>query len=422
MTQSISAARERRAASTGPRGAAPRRAGARRHGVGFSLVAFAFLTAMAFSTVPTPLYPLYMAKDGFSTFVVTLVFAAYAVGVVISLVLAGHVSDRVGRKKTLVPAIGLELIAAVLFLTSTALPVLLVARVVTGLGVGMVTATATAHLHELHAAHRPGASTQRFELVSTAANIGGLGVGPLVSGVLAQWVTGPLRTPYLVFAVLLLAAMAAVALTPETVEEQFVRPAYRPQRVSLDHGDRAGFTAAAAASFASFAVFGLFTSVAPGFVAGSLHHPSRALAGLIVFAVFGAAAAAQSLTIRLGTAARRGLGLAAQAVGVAALVTGMRTAGLTTFLAGGIVAGVGAGVLFKASVGTVAALAAPAERSEALAGLFLIAYLGLTAPVVGIGLAARSFPVTTVMTWFAGLLWVLLGAVAVLARRRPADA
>ncbi|POX60481.1 MFS transporter [Streptomyces sp. Ru62] len=412
MAQSTSAPRPRAAAPTGTR------ASARRHGVGFSLIAFAFLTAMAFSTVPTPLYPLYMAKDGFSTFMVTVVFAVYAVGVVISLILAGHISDWVGRKKVLVPAIGLELIAAVLFLTDTSLPVLLAARLITGLGVGMVTATATAHLHELHTAHRPGASTQRFELVSTAANIGGLGIGPLVAGLLAQWVTGPLRTPYIVFAALLLASIVAIALTPETVEEQLVRPAYRPQRISVDHGDRAGYIAAAAAGFASFAVFGLFTSVAPGFVAGSLHHPSRALAGLIVFAVFGAAATAQSLTTRLTTTAKRGLGLLAQAAGVATLVIGMHTANLAAFLVGGIVAGIGAGVLFKASLGTVAALAVPAKRSEALAGLFLISYLGLTAPAVGIGVATRSFSATTVMTWFAGVLLVLLGTVAVLARRR----
>ncbi|MFF9262418.1 MFS transporter [Streptomyces longwoodensis] len=396
--------------------------GGRRHGIGFALIAFAFLTAMAFSTVPTPLYPLYMAEDGFSTFMVTVVFATYAVGVIISLVLAGHLSDQFGRKKLLLPAIGLELVAAVLFLTSTSLPVLLVARLVTGLGVGMVTATATAHLHDLHTAHRPGASAQRFELVSTAANIGGLGVGPLVAGVLAQWVTGPLRTPYLVFAALLLASAVAVALTPETVEEPRTRPAYRPQRISVDHGDRAGFSAAAAAGFASFAVFGLFTSVAPGFVAGSLHHPSRALTGLIVFVVFGAAAAAQSLTARLSTAAKRTLGLVAQLVGVVTLVAGMRTGDLTAFLVGGVVAGIGAGVLFKASVGTVAALAAPAQRSEALAGLFLISYLGLTLPAVGIGVATRSFSAVTVMTWFAAALLVLLATVAALARRRPADA
>src|SRR3954463_10984352 len=125
MAQSISASHQHMAAPAGTQGASRRRASARRHGVGFSLIAFAFLTSMAFSTVPTPLYPLYMAKDGFSTFMVTVVFAAYAVGVVISLVLAGHISDWAGRKKVLIPAIGLELVAAVLFLTDTSLPVLL---------------------------------------------------------------------------------------------------------------------------------------------------------------------------------------------------------------------------------------------------------------------------------------------------------
>ncbi|SNX55940.1 predicted MFS family arabinose efflux permease [Streptomyces sp. TLI_55] len=393
------------------------RAGARRHGIGFGLVAFAFLTAMAFSTVPTPLYPLYTARDGFSTFMVTVVFAVYAVGVVVSLLLAGHVSDWVGRKKILLPALALELLAAVLFLTGTALPVLLAARFITGLGVGMITATATAHLQELHAAHRPQASTQRFELVSTGANIGGLGVGALVAGLLAQFVAVPLRTPYLVFAVLLVLAMVAVALAPETVEEQFVRPSYRPQRISLDTGDRAGYLVAAAGAFASFAVFGLFTSVAPGFVAGTLHHPSRALAGAIVFMVFGGAATAQSLTSRLSTTAKSRLGQAAQAVGVVTLVAGMHTADLAAFLAGGVVAGIGAGVLFKASLGTVAALAVPEHRGEALAGLFLIAYLGLTIPAIGIGVATLGFSSVTVMTWFAAILLAVLALIALSGRR-----
>jgi len=405
--------------SAGPVSAGPLRASG-RHAAGFWLIAYAFLAAMAFSTVPAPLYSLYMARDGFSTLMVTVVFAVYAVGVVISLLLAGHVSDWVGRKKVLVPGLALELVAAALFLSATSLPVLLIARLITGLGVGMVTATATAHLHDLHSAGRPGASGQRFELVSTGANIGGLGVGALVAGLLAQWVIGPLRTPYLVFVVLLALAIVAVALTPETVQERLVRPSYRPQRISMDHGDRAGYIAAAAGAFASFAVFGLFTSVAPGFVAGTLHHPSRALAGLIVFAVFGAAAAAASLTSRLPNTARRGLGLLAQATGVVVLVAGMHAANLGLFLVGGVTAGIGAGVLFKSAIGSVAAMAAPAQRGEALAGLFLIAYLGLTVPVVAIGLATLSLAAVTVMTWFAVVLLILLAGVAVLGRRTTA--
>jgi MFS family permease len=168
---------------------------ARRHGAGFWLVAFSLLTAMAFSAVPSPLYPLYQHRDHFSTFMVTVVFAVYAVGVVISLLLAGHVSDWVGRKRVLIPALALEAIAAVLFLLWPQLPVLIVARLINGVSMGLITATATAHLHELHTRHRPGAAPTRFEMVSTAANIGGLGVGPLVAGFLAQDVTQPLRVP-----------------------------------------------------------------------------------------------------------------------------------------------------------------------------------------------------------------------------------
>jgi hypothetical protein len=395
----------------------PPRPSARRHGAGFWQVALAFLTAMAFSTVPAPLYPLYVAEDGFSTFMVTVVFAVYGVGVVVSLVLAGHVSDWVGRRKILLAALALELAAALLFLTGTALPVLLGARLLTGLGVGMLAAAATAHLHELHVAARPGASPQRFERVSTAANIGGLGVGPLISGILAQFVDAPLRTPYLVFAVLLLASMVAVALAPETVEELPVRPAYRPQTVSADHGDRAGYIAAAAGGFAAFAVFGVFTSVAPGFVAGTLHHPSRALIGLIAFVVFGAAAAAQALTGQLSTATRRTLGLLAQTIGMLALLAGMYTSDLALFLVGGVVAGAGAGVLFKAAIGAVAAMAVPAQRGAALAGMFLISYLGLVLPAIGIGIATLSVPATGTMTGFVALLLVLLVAVQVLGRR-----
>ncbi|WP_346386313.1 MFS transporter [Nocardioides sp.] len=381
----------------------------------------AFMTAMAFSTVPAPLYPLYQARSGFSTFMITVIFAAYTVGVVTSLLLAGHVSDWVGRKKVLIPALGLELVAAALFLSTPSLPLLIVARLISGIGVGMLTATATAHLHELHTRHRPEASGLRFEAVSTAANIGGIGVGALISGVLAQYVSGPLRTPYLVFAGLLLLSIVAVALAPETVEEKPVRPAYRPQRISADHGDRAAYIAAAAAGFASFAVFGVFTSVAPGFVGGALHHPSPALAGLVVFAVFGPAALAQTLTSRMRPTARLATGLTAQALGLVVLTLGMRATSLPAFLVGGVTIGIGAGLLFKAAVGAVASMAAPAKRGEALAGLFLISYLGLSLPAVGIGILTRYVSSTTAMTSLAVVVLAILGAVATLSRRRTSQ-
>jgi predicted MFS family arabinose efflux permease len=367
---------------------------------------------MAFSTVPTPLYPLYQRQDGFTSFTVTIVFAVYAVGVVTSLLLAGHVSDWVGRKRILLPALGLEAIAALLFLFWPALPGLIVARFVTGLGVGMITATATAYLLELHAEHRPQAGRGRFELVSAAANLGGLGAGTLIAGALAQYVTAPLRTPYVVFLVLLVLAAIAVASVPETVTVPAVAPRYRPQRIRVARHDRLGYLVATGGAFAAFAVFGLFTSLAPGFVAGSLHHPGRLLAGVVVFLVFGAGAAAQAVAGALPAAHRFTVALLTEAAGLIVLALGMHLTSLALFLIGGAIAGAGAGLLFKSAVGAVSAMAEPRWRGEALAGLFLIAYLGLVGPVLGLGIASRYVATTTAMLWFVGGLLVLLSGVA----------
>ncbi|MEU4241006.1 MFS transporter [Actinoplanes sp. NPDC026619] len=383
--------------------------GSARHGVAFWLIAAVFAVSLAFSTVPAPLYPLYQRQDGFSSFTVTIVFAVYAVGVVVSLLLAGHVSDWAGRRRLLLPALGFEIVAALLFLFWPALPGLIVARFLTGLGVGLITATATAYLLELHTAHRPTAGRTRFEIVSAAANLGGLGAGTLVAGALAQFAPAPLRTPYLVFLVLLLLGVAAVAVAPETVSAPAVRPPYRPQRIRVTGANLVPATAA----FAAFAVFGLFTSLAPGFVAGSLHHPSRLLAGAVTFLVFAAGAAAQSVFRR-----SLGAGLLTLATGLVTVAAATQFTSLGLFLAGGAVAGAGSGVVFKSAVGATAAMAAAHQRGETLAGLFLIAYLGLVGPVLGLGIATRSVPATTAMLWFTGFLLALLAAIAVLDRFR----
>src|SRR3954449_3641011 len=178
----------------------------RRHGAGLWAVVFAFVAVMAFSTVPTPLYTLYQARDGFSTFVITVIFAAYAVGVIVALFFAGHVSDWVGRRRALVPAVLLSVAGAIVFLVWRELPGLLVGRVLSGLSVGVVTAAATAYLAELHLVERPGASPARAQLLATSANLGGLGLGPLVAGLLAQSVGAPLTVPFVVFVVVLTVA------------------------------------------------------------------------------------------------------------------------------------------------------------------------------------------------------------------------
>jgi MFS family permease len=387
---------------------------AARPALGFWWVAYAFLAVMAFSALPTPLYVLYQQRDGFSTFLVTVIFAAYAVGVTISLFFAGHASDWLGRRRALAPAVALTAAVAVVFLVWSSLPGLLVARVLSGLAVGVITATATAYLTELDAAHRPGAGPRRAQVMATAANIGGIGLGPLIAGALAQWAPDPLHLPFEVLFAALAVGFVLVLAAPETRPPARPLPPYRPQRVAVPPQARAPFFAAATGAAISFSAFGLFTSLAPSIIAGTLGHPSRALAGAAAFVVFGSAVVAQiaSGTLPVRRVLIGGMVGAIAGLGLIVAAVWLPTPSLALFLVGGAVTGAGAGLLFKGGLATVAALAEPQRRAEVLAGFFLAGYIGLSAPVVGVGLLTQVLDARTALAIFAGVVTVSIAAAA----------
>jgi MFS family permease len=384
----------------------------RRHGLGFYAVAFAFLAVMAFSTVPSPLYGLYQARDGFSSFMVTVIYGAYAIGVVGALLTAGHISDWHGRRRVLLPAIVLSIVSAVLFLVWRDTAGLIVARIVNGLSVGVVAATATAWLAELHSAARPDASPKRAQLTATAVNVGGLGLGPLVSGFLAQWVGAPLTVPYVVFLVALSVALVVVLATPETRDRPDPFPAYRVQKVSVPEESRGAFTAAAAGAFLSFGALGLFTGLAGTFLVGTLHHTSHALAGVTIAAMFAGGVVMQTLTASWPARRTLAAGITLMILGIAlvTLAAWLSTPSLALFIIGGTVMGSGAGAVFKGSVATVIQISPAATRAEALAGLFLAGYVGLSIPVVGAGVALQFTSAKNTLLGFA-----ILEAAAMLA-------
>ena len=365
----------------------------RHHGVGFWAVALTFLTLAAFTTVPSPLYGLYQARDGFSEFVVTGIYAAYAVGVIGALALAGHLSDWFGRRRLLIPAAGLTIVSAVVFLTWRSVPGLLTARVLSGISIGIASSTATAYLAELHAGHRPEASGTRAQVTATTVNMGGLGVGALVAGVLGEWVGSPLTVPYIVFLIAELIALVAVTLSPETREPLRPRPRYRPQRPSVPAEARGEYHAAGLSALIVFAALGLFAGLAGLFLVVALHHVSHALAGATLFAVFSAAVVAQLATMQWPLRRLLATGMAAMVLGLAGTVTAvwLPTPSLALFILGGAVTGAGGGgAVFKGAVGTVIAISPPETRAGALAGTYLAAFVGLSLPIVGAGVALAA--------------------------------
>lgn len=389
----------------------------RRHrhlAFGFWAATLAFVVNMALIAVPTPLYVLYQQRDHFSTIMLTVVYAVYAAGVILSLFLGGHLSDWFGRKRVFVPALLLNAASTLIFVATPSLPGLFVGRIVSGVAVGMATATATAYLGELHAARPAGRkSPHRPQIVLAAANLGGIAIGPLIAGLLATFAPHPLRLPYLVLLIALLVLTALVALSPETAVPMVPRPRYRPQRVAVPRHARRTFFAATATSLAAFAVYGIFNSLAPSFLAGTLHQNSHAVAGAVAFAVFAAGAVIQIAMSRAGLRTTLRAAPLILIPGLALLAVGMWFANLPLFIVGGIVVGAGAALAFRGGLSAAAAGAPPESRAEVLSGFFLGTYIGLSVPAVILGIATQYVSARSAMLVFA----VLVAAAVVFSTR-----
>jgi MFS family permease len=337
----------------------------------------------------------------------------------VALYLAGHVSDWLGRRRLVLTSVAVEALAAIMFLIWNDLAGLLVARFVSGAGIGLLTATATAHLTELRAVSHPQERGRLAGTVATVVNTGGLSLGPLVGGLIAQFLPAPILTPYAVFLVLLVAAAVLVAAVPETVDTVAAKRRWAPQRVRIPAEMRATYPAAAIGAAAAFSVFGFFTALTASIVMGLLHIASHLVAGAVVFGVVAASALSQLVLGRLRERVQLQLGVALMVVGLGAVALVGLAPSLPLFAGAGVVAGGGVGLVFKSAIAVAASSAGPDNRGEVLAGMFLAAYAGLTAPVIAVGVALAFFPVPDVLPVFAlaVLAVVVITSIPMLRRR-----
>jgi len=356
---------------------------------GFVLVAYAFLVTMIGTTLPTPLYPLFEQRYSFGELMVTVIFAVYAFGVIAGLLVFGNLSDEIGRKPVLMIGLTFSAVSALLFLFAGSLAPIYAGRVVSGFSAGIFTGTATAMLIDL----APGGRRRMASFVAVVVNLGGLGLGTLLAGLLADYARSPLRTPFVVDLVLLVPAVVGLLVTPETVQRRAFR--LRLQRLSVPSEVRSVFIRGATAGFGSFAVAGVFSSVAPVFLATILGRTSHALAGVIVFILFSASIVGQLLVSLLSDrrALISGCALLVGGVGLLALALGIES--LAALIASASVVGLGQGLVVGAGLAAINQRAPVERRGETASSFFVVMYVGLSLPVIGVGLASQAFSLRT---------------------------
>jgi MFS family permease len=374
-----------------------------------------FAVCMAGTTLPTPLYGLYQEKFGFSELTVTVVYAVYAFAVIAVLLLAGNVSDAVGRRPVLLWGLGFAAASAVCFLCATGLGWLYVGRLFSGLSAGLFTGAATVYVMEL----APDGGASRATFVATAANMGGLGCGPLLAGVLAQYASWPLYLPFAVHLALVTGSAAVVLWLRETVRERRPLSTVRPQRPGVPPRVRAVFGPAATASFVGFALFGVFTSVSPAFLAQSLDMDNHAVSGLVVALAFFSSTAGQLAVGRVGLERSLPLGCAGLLAGLALLAGALHWDLLSLVVLSAIVGGVGQGLAFRGALSSVAQASPADHRASVVSTLFVVAYAGISVPVIGVGVLTGPIGLEGAGLVFIACMAVLVSTAGVYLLRRP---
>ena len=89
----------------------------------FWIVSATMVMVLFASAAPSPLYPVYQQLWGFSAFTLTVVFAAYVLTMLVSLLTVGSLSDHIGRRPVLAVALVMLIASMVLFVTADGVPI-----------------------------------------------------------------------------------------------------------------------------------------------------------------------------------------------------------------------------------------------------------------------------------------------------------
>ncbi|MBI4951745.1 MAG: MFS transporter [Myxococcales bacterium] len=135
-------------------------------------------------TIVLPLLPYYARHFGASPFVVTTLAASYAVCTLVSGPILGRISDRVGRKPTLLASQLGTFVGFLIIANASSLWMLFLGRIIDGLTAGNLS-IAQAYVSDVT---RPENRTRAFALVGIAFGTGFL-IGPFISGALAHHVS-----------------------------------------------------------------------------------------------------------------------------------------------------------------------------------------------------------------------------------------
>ncbi|WP_018014496.1 MFS transporter [Teredinibacter turnerae] len=371
---------------------------------------FTLLIFLAAASTPTPMYHLYQEQWHFSSAMLTLVFGVYALMMLASLLIAGGLSDHIGRKPVIAAAIVLEIVAVGLFILAQNVHWLLFARVMQGTATGIASSVIAASM--LDADH------QRGPLFNSLSSISGLGLGALVSSLLIFFAPMPLALSYWVLLLLLLVALLWLISIEETASLRPGALASLIPRIAIPAEIRGALMTVAPVNVSGWALGGFYLSLAPSVIVDISHTDSVLIAGGAVFLLTLSGAISVFVQRNRAPEAMLAYGATALALGLGLFLVSIQIGQIGVLLLGSVIAGSGFGSSFVGSMRSVLPLAPASQRAGLTAVFFIISYLALSIPSMAAGLLIKQLGLHTTALGFGTLLLVMILLAIVLQRLR----
>lgn len=368
-------------------------------------LAFALCVITTSVNIQGPLYAVYAQNDGYGVLATTIAFSFYVLGVIPVLLALGGLSNKIGRKKTIIISLTLSIAATGLMLFYPYTRALAGARFMLGVGTALMAATATAYMIELLGS----SDTARATFWVTASTTIGFGLGPALTTISLLFYDTDQPASFLLLLVSALLSILLVSKLPETVSTHSNTP---PSMLKLPYFNREVIWYGGGILLC-WAMTGLVLSIIPSVLAT---HGLAKYAGISSMLAISCGLLFQPIARKLSSETSTKLGLLILLPAYTLLAWGALNANLPAILLAAFVASSSCyGFVYLGGLSGVTRSAGD-DQARASAGYFLMAYLGFSVPVIFTGLMVDRYGAT--MAFYAFGLFLLIG-VAVLFASHP---
>ncbi|SES64761.1 MFS transporter [Pseudomonas graminis] len=368
-------------------------------------LAFVLLCFFAASSAPTPLYHLYQQAWGFSSALLTVIFAVYALSLLATLLVFGSLSDYLGRRPVIFIGLLLEIVSMLLFIAATDVSWLIIARVLQGVATGIATSALGAAMLDSDAQQGP--------LLNSITPMFGMALGALGTSALVEYAPLPMGLAYgLLLAAFVGQAMYLLRIAETVTPQPGVLKTLRP-RLGVPAQARGTLLLVLPADIAAWALGGFFLSLAPSLLTAATGSTSVLNGGFAVAALtLSGAISIHNLRLRAPRLALL-VGCSFLAVGVSVILAAVNLGWLWLFFTGAVVAGIGFGASFLGALRLLLPLAHAHERGALMAAFLALSYLAFCIPALLAGVSIKTAGLVTTTNVYGGV--VVLLAVSALA-------